>query len=338
MSSKSPLLLFLPVAAGAQWQPLTTGTTVSLRGLSVVSESVVWASGTRGTVIRTIDGGTTWAVESIPGASRMDVRSIHARSANVAHAAATAGRIWRTTDGGKTWSLRYQASDTTVFLDAITFFDDKRGLALGDPIGGRFLLLVTQDGGDTWQEAPIASRPPAVAGEAAFAASGTALVSRAPALAWIGSGGGAAHAFVSRDAGKTWTAYSTPLVSGAPSQGVFSVAFGDAMHGVAVGGDYQRADSTRGNAAFSSDGGRSWTAATVAPHGYRSGATAIVRATNVTAIAVGTSGSDISSDGGRTWTPIDSTGFNAVQFAPGGTAYAVGAGGRVAKLTTPHTP
>ena len=50
----------------------------------------------------------------------MDLRAVHARSAEVAHVAATAGRIWRTTDGGKSWSLRYQAADTTMFLDAIT--------------------------------------------------------------------------------------------------------------------------------------------------------------------------------------------------------------------------
>jgi hypothetical protein len=182
------------------------------------------------------------------------------------------------------------------------------------------------------------SRPAAVAGEAAFAASGTALVARGPALAWIGSGGGAAHVFASRDAGSSWTAYATPLVSGGSSQGVFSLAFADLVRGVAVGGDYQRADSSRGNAAFTTDGGKTWTAATAAPRGYRSGASAILRGGSVTAIAVGTSGSDISSDGGRSWSPIDSTGFNAVQFAPGGSAYAVGAGGRAGKITLARGP
>src|SRR5678815_1467509 len=92
------------------WESLKVETTASFRGLSVVDDRVVWASGTRGTVIRTIDGGTTWSVESLPGAATFDLRGIHARNANVAHVAATSGRIWRTTDGGRSWSLRYQLS------------------------------------------------------------------------------------------------------------------------------------------------------------------------------------------------------------------------------------
>ena len=97
------------LSAQASWDTLKVETTASFRGLSVVDDRVVWASGTRGTVIRTTDGGNTWRVDSLPGAATFDLRGIHARNANVAHVAATAGRIWRTTDGGRTWSLRYQA-------------------------------------------------------------------------------------------------------------------------------------------------------------------------------------------------------------------------------------
>ncbi len=50
----------------AQWVKQTVNTTASFRGLSVVNEKVVWASGTDGTVIRTIDGGKTWNVMTIP--------------------------------------------------------------------------------------------------------------------------------------------------------------------------------------------------------------------------------------------------------------------------------
>jgi photosystem II stability/assembly factor-like uncharacterized protein len=141
-------------AADGQWEQLSTGTIASLRGLHAVSERVVWASGTGGTVIHTTDGGTTWRVDTIPDASAFDVRAVHARSDMVAHAAATAGRIWRTLDGGRSWSLRYQATDTTVFLDAIAFWDDRHGLALGDPIGGRFFVLLRDEGGVRWGVAP----------------------------------------------------------------------------------------------------------------------------------------------------------------------------------------
>jgi photosystem II stability/assembly factor-like uncharacterized protein len=325
----------LAATAGAQstWEVLKVETTASFRGLSVVSDRVIWASGTRGTVIHSVDGGTSWRVDSIPGAAALDIRAVHARSADVAHVAATAGRIWRTTDGGKTWSLRYQAADTSMFLDAITFFDDRHGLALGDPMGGRFVILVTRDGGDRWTEAAASSRPEAMEGEAAFAASGTSLVLSSSLLGWLGTGGSVARVFRTVDAGETWAVAASAIPPKVGSGGVFSVAFADPMHGIAVGGDYERADSSAGTAAFTSDGGATWSPATRFPRGYRSGvALRRVNQDDLIAVAVGTTGSDVSRDGGRTWSPLDGTAFNAVQFAPSGVAFAVGARGRVARL------
>lgn len=320
-------------SAGAQprWQLLDAGTRASLRGLSVVDDHVVWASGQRGTILRTVDGGASWEIHTIPRANRFDVRAIAGRSATVAHAAATAGRIWRTNDGGKTWSLRYEATDTSAFLDAIVFRDDLHGVALGDPVAGRFLLVVTDDGGETWREAPAASRPVAVPGEAAFAASGTSLVVQGRSRGWLGSGGAAAHVFRSADFA-SWSPVTVPMRSEGAGAGVFSLAFADSLHGIAVGGDYTQPDSVRGNAAWTRDGGVTWEPPRQPPGGYRSGASAQWRAGQIVAIAVGTNGADISSDGGETWHPLDSTGFNAVQFAPGGVAFAVGGGGRVARL------
>jgi len=320
-------------AQGA-WTPLPAGTTASFRGLSVVDDDVIWASGTRGTVAHSSDGGRTWSVDTVPGAAVMDLRAVAGRSASVAHVASTAGRIWRTMDGGRTWSLRYQATDTSVFLDGLVFSDDRNGLALGDPMGGRFLILETHDGGETWVEAPAASRPEAMDGEAAFAASGTSLVLGPNGMAWLGTGGRVARVFRSTDGARSWTAHPSALLARDGSGGVFSVAFADADHGIVVGGDYLQADSARGTAAFTGDGGRTWTPATVMPRGYRSGAA--MRGS--VAIAVGTNGSDISRDTGRTWAPLDGTAFNAVQFAPSGIAFAVGARGRIATLDPRSIP
>jgi photosystem II stability/assembly factor-like uncharacterized protein len=331
-----PFAVLLSGTAGrAQaWEHLKVETTASFRGLSVVDDRVVWASGTRGTVISTGDGGNTWRVDSIPGAGTMDLRAIHARSAQVAHVAATAGRIWRTTDGGRSWSLRYQAADTSMFLDAIAFFDDRHGMALGDPMRGRFVILVTRDGGDTWSEAPEGSRPEAADGEAAFAASGTSLILMHDRFGWLGTGGSLARVFRTVDAGANWSGAPSAIPPRTGTGGVFSVAFADTLHGVVVGGDYERPDSSRGTAAITTDGGVTWTPATAFPRGYRSGV-AIRRSApdRVIAIAVGTTGSDVSRDGGLSWTPLDGTAFNAVQFAPSGIAFAVGGRGRVARLS-----
>ena len=328
--------LLAPVATHGQspaWESLKVETTASFRGLSVVDDRVVWASGTRGTVIRTIDGGTTWSVESLPGAATFDLRGIHARNANVAHVAATSGRIWRTTDGGRSWSLRYQSADTSMFLDAIVFVSDRVGFTLGDPMGGRFVMLVTRDGGDTWNEGPTNSRPEAMEGEAAFAASGTSLVFSNPQLGWLGTGGSVARVFRTVNGGASWTVAPSAIPPRAGSGGVFSVAFAGLLNGIVVGGDYERPDSTRGTSAFSQDGGVTWQPSASFPRGYRSGvAMRRVNTGEMIAIAVGTTGSDISRDGGRTWSPLDGTAFNSVQFAPSGVAFAVGGRGRVARL------
>jgi photosystem II stability/assembly factor-like uncharacterized protein len=104
------------------------------------------------------------------------------------------------------------------------------------------------------------------------------------------------------------------------------------LHGVAVGGDYESPDSVRGTASFTTDGGTTWTPAKRFPRGYRSGvALRRITADSLIAVAVGTTGSDVSHDGGLTWTPLDATAFNAVQFAPSGVAFAVGGRGRVAR-------
>lgn len=326
-----------PVVAHAQWTAQRSGTDASLRGLSVPSAQVAWASGTGGVVTRTIDGGGTWRAESIPGAAKLDVRSIHALDANVAHAAATAGRIWRTRDGGRTWSLQWQSADTTVFLDAIAFWDPTHGIAMGDPQGGRFLLLVTNDGGDSWTELPAESRPAALPGEAAFAASGTSLVVHGTSQVWIGTGGGNARVFRSRDRGRSWEVSSAPIAATNGSSGIFSLSFADERNGFAAGGDYQKPGATEMNAAQTSDGGVTWrTVKGSTPAGYRSG---VAHADARTLVAVGTSGTDVSLDGGGSWRVVDATNLNSVRFAGSGAAgWAVGGGGRIVKWSPGNVP
>lgn len=328
---------FAPVMAHAQWTAQVSGTDASLRGLSVPSAQVAWASGTGGVVTRTVDGGTTWRAESIAGAAKLDVRSIHALDANVAHAAATAGRIWRTTDGGRTWSLQWQSADTTVFLDAIAFWDATHGIAMGDPQAGRFLILVTDDGGDSWTELPAESRPGALPGEAAFAASGTSLIVHGTSQVWIGTGGGVARVFRSSDRGRSWQVSAAPIAATNGSSGIFSLSFADARSGFAVGGDYQKPGAAEMNAAHTTDGGVTWrTVKGSTPAGYRSG---VAHADARTLVAVGTSGTDVSIDGGETWRSVDATNLNSVRFAVrGGPAWAVGGGGRIVKWSLGNMP
>ncbi|MEO6443662.1 MAG: oxidoreductase [Gemmatimonadaceae bacterium] len=322
--------------ARAQWTPLPSPTNVSLRGLSVVDARTVWASGAKGTVVHSVDGGNSWRLDTIPGASAFDLRSIHARDSRVAHVAATAGRIWRTTDAGATWSLRYQAADTSVFLDAVDFWDDRHGIALGDPIGGRFFLLVTDDGGDTWREPPVASRPVALEGEAAFAASGSSLALQGTGdsmVAWIGSGGRSARLHRSLPHLSGWTAYETPMRQGGAAEGIFSIAILPTGGLFLVGGNYSQDDSARANAATSVTGAEWSTRIAVPPRGYRSGvAFASTPAYRAVGLAVGPGGSDRSRDGGVTWLAFDRAGYHAVRATRDAIFFASGSEGRLARF------
>ena len=64
--------------------PQNSRTDVPLRGISAVSEKVAWASGARGTVLRTVDGGTTWQTLVIAGADSLDFRDIQGFDQNTA--------------------------------------------------------------------------------------------------------------------------------------------------------------------------------------------------------------------------------------------------------------
>jgi photosystem II stability/assembly factor-like uncharacterized protein len=326
-------LLGLSVSSAfAQWQPQTSGTQSDLRGLCVVNSSCVWVSGTRGAYARTTDGGKTWSVGAVPGAEKLDFRDVEAFGEAVAYLLSAgpgdASRIYKTVDGGKTWTMQFKSADPAAFLDALAFWDEKNGIALGDPVKGRFQLLVTADGGASWK--PVASKvlPPALSGEGAFAASGTCLVTRGASDVWFATGGAKlARVFRSRDRGKSWEVSETPVVAGAASAGIFSIAFRDKEHGMIVGGDYRKPRAMGVNAAITADGGKTWKP-------LRKGLPycSAIAWTKNRWVAVGTSGSHVSVDNGATWKLLDRENYNSVAFASTGEGWAVGPKGRIARL------
>ena len=326
--------LALPATAAAhkkppRWVPVPTGSDQQYRGLDAVDKRTAWVGGSDGEVLRTTDGGRTWKDVSPPDTVGLLFRDVEAESAQRASVLAIgegeASRIYRTTDGGRHWQLAFVNDDPAAFYDCMDFFDGgRRGLALSDPVGGKFRILGTFDSGRSWHVLPTRGMPAAVAGEFAFAASGTCLVTHGDRDAWIGSGGGAARVFHSRDGGFTWKVTAAPIPA-SDAGGVFSLAFRNRHDGVMVGGDFLAPDNGVDASGFTHDGDR-WRGGGDLT-GYRSG----VDWLGDTLIAVGPTGSDVSYDGARSWKPFDSAAYDAVVCVDG-TCWASGPAGAVAKL------
>jgi len=314
-----------------QWTKQTVDTTSSFRGLSVVDKNTVWASGTRGTVIRTIDGGGTWAVIKVPDAEKLDFRDIEAFDANTAYILSIgngeSSRIYKTIDGGKSWSLQFKNTDEKAFFDALACWDRNNCVAMSDPVDGKYVLFGTKDG-TTWKAMDTDKMASAKAGEAAFAASGTCLIAQGRDRLLLVSGGADARVFRSENRGVSWLVADAPIVKGTAGSGIFSIAMLNGKRGIIVGGNYEKPDENDRNLAHTYDGGRTWIAGS-GLSGYRSGVAYI---DGQTVVAVGSSGSDISNDGGKTWRNVDKLSYNAVQAKGSGAVWAVGEKGMIARM------
>jgi photosystem II stability/assembly factor-like uncharacterized protein len=331
-------LLVLPASASAhgfkpRWKPVPTGSDQQYRGLDAVDKRTAWVGGSAGEVLRTTDGGRTWADVSPAGSEGLlfrDVEAFGARRASVlAIGESDASRIYTTYDGGRAWRTAFVNDDPRAFYDCMDFFaGGRRGLALSDPVEGKFRILATDDFGRTWHVLPSDGMPAAAEGEFAFAASGTCLVTSGGRDAWFASGGGASRVFRSRDGGRTWSVTAAPIPAAAAG-GVFSLAFRNPREGAMVGGDFTAPENGADASGFTHDGGRTWTGGGDLT-GYRSGVDWVYGARS-TLIAVGPTGSDVSYDGARTWIPFDTAAYDAVDCVPG-TCWASGPAGAVARL------
>ncbi|KAF6824808.1 oxidoreductase [Colletotrichum musicola] len=339
LAAASPLSQKTPTSSrnlNLTWDILPTGSQQQFRGLSPVSDKIAWVSGTGGTVLRTTDGGATWAsVGPIlsPEDAELQFRDVHAFSAEKAVILSIGegadSRVYVTSDAGSTWTQSFANQETAAFYNCVDFEDDERGIAVSDPVDGKFRLIETLDGGESWAIVDSSGMAPALEGEFGFAASGTC-ISTAAGRWYLASGGvDPGRVFRSAD-GHRWEASGSAIAGGA-SAGVFSVLFRDASHGIAVGGDFNVANGSDYAASWSEDGGATWTASEAFPGGYRSGSSWAPGLCGV-AVAVGPSGSDITVDGGRTWKTIDSGSFDSVECLAGRVCWASGSSGRVGKL------
>lgn len=311
------------------WNVQNLESAASFRGLSVVNDDVIWASGTKGTVAKTVNGGEKWEEFSINGAEELDLRDIHAFDENTAYALSSGdvGNIYKTIDGGGEWSKIYSNDADGIFFDGFDFVSETEGYAFSDPINGKFYIIKTTDG-ENWRPIDLSKVPDCLEGEVAFAASGSSIRIRDGHI-YIGTGGSGARIIHSADSGSTWDVMETPLLHN-ESAGIFSLIFWTADNGFVVGGDYEQRFDKKGNAAFTSDGGKTWSLLEMTqPNGYRS---SVSRSPDLgLMLTVGPTGTDMSSDDGRNWMFVDETPLNVCEFGSR-TVWAAGPDGAVAKI------
>lgn len=316
----------------AQWTIQNSNTDAHFRAISAVNQDVVWAGGSKGTVLRTTNGGQNWEVIKVSGAEKLDFRGIkgidHQTAIAVSAGLAEEGqaRIYRTDDAGKTWDVVWQTDQKGVFLDGVAFWDKSNGIIFGDPIDNHLYLLRTSDGGKIWQRLSPTVLPANLPNEASFAASNSTMVVQGSKNVWIGTGG-ADHArvFRSTDRGHTWQVIDTDMAANA-SSGIFGLRFWDEKQGIAVGGNYKADKEAFENVIMTQDGGKTWQKATpTQPAGLKE---AVVRLKNGNLVAVGPAGSCISKDNAQTWQPLTGApvGLHALTSV-GNTCWATGAKG-----------
>lgn len=332
--------------------PQNSGTNQLLIAVSPVNSHIVWAGGTGGTYVVTTDGGAHWRAGVVPGAEALQFRDVYAVSDKVAYLMSIGNyprqfRIYKTVDGGATWTIEFKNKLEGAFYDCFSFWSPDRGITHSDSVNGVFPDIRTSDG-LTWQS--IASNmPPALTGEASFAASGTCITTQGEDNAWIVTGGQSvtgARVLATTDGGDTWNAYTTPLLS-SPSAGAISIAFRDGSDGIVGGGDLA-SDSSQATAT-SNDGGQTWALTNTPPTpgsifclayvrgNQQRGDPAYERTVVVTAETAASGFSAGSAawtpDEGQTWFALPSaSGYWAVGFADPQHGWFVGNNGQILKI------
>lgn len=302
---------------------------VSIRAIELMGNSLAFA-GSKGT-FGTIDLST--------GKVRANIEKYHTvipEFRAVAHTSndffmlsvANPALLYKTGDNGR-MELVYMEENDAVFYDAMTFWNDEEGIAIGDSMNGCLSLIITRDGGNTWKKLPCSNLPERIDGEGAFAASNTNIKVVGDDT-WIAT---TKRILYSGDRGKTWESYSTPVKQIESTEGIFSIDFYDQNLGVAIGGDFTAPEKNVGNKAITKDGGKTWQlfADSMDP-GYKSCIQFVPNSDGKGLVAAGFSGISYSSDMGSTWKELSDASFYTLRFKNDSIAYAAGKN-RIAKLS-----
>ncbi len=334
----------LQVAFTQKVEIVNSGTKTSIRGLCVVDDKIIWASGSNGMVAKSTNGGNSFSWQQVPNFEKRDFRDIEAFDSNTAIIIAIAepAQILKTIDGGKHWKIVFADSSKGMFLDAMSFYNDKNGVVVGDPITVKVyhkngteitlsdcinstynftFLAKTNDGGNTWKKANK-NLTILDSGEAFFASSGSNIVYQKNKMLFV-SGGKKSNLYYNKKK------YEIPIVQGFESTGANSIDVYN-NNAIIVGGDFSKDSSIANNCVLVDLKKMIFTQPKTSPTGYRS---SVVYVDQNMAIACGLNGVDISNDAGLNWIKISNDGFHVVKKSKKGKAlFLAGSKGRIAKL------
>jgi hypothetical protein len=318
---------------------LTQKKGVSIRGLAVPNTNTIWASGSEGSIAKSVNGGTDFEWMQVPGYESRDFRSIHAWDDKEAIIVAIEAPaiILKTKDGGTSWYKVYENADTLMFLDAIHFKDANNGLVVGDPIANTIFLLSSNDKGEHWNEIPSSYfKTPLEKGESFFASSGSN-IAQLSKYDFLVSGGLRSRLWING------AAMEIPILQGGTSTGANSLAISPNGNNIMiVGGDFMKDTSRTQNAVglklfIKPNSNKKWQSEKIPywkidefvglPNGYRSG---VEYVSNTILISCGTAGVDISKNKGKRWDLISTESFHVVRKQPNTKAvFLAGSGGRI---------
>ncbi|MDA8670057.1 oxidoreductase [Flavobacteriales bacterium] len=288
----------------------------SIRALEVENDSTCWFAGSKNKFGYTNDYGKTWKENVI----KYDTFNLEFRSISVTTnsifilSIGSPALLFKIDKKTLNYKLVYKETNEKAFYDSMQFWDDKNGIAVGDPTANCMSIVLTKDGGNSWKKIACENLPLAVEGEAAFAASNTN-ISLVDQKAFIATGGKEANVLVGTDYGKSWKKYKTPIIQGEKMTGIFSVNNLSVDTAIIAGGDWSAKQKIENTMAITKDGGNSWQLIENNP-GYISCVQFIPKTKSL--VASSTTGIYYSEDLAESWVKISDEGYYTFRVSENG--------------------
>ena len=288
----------------------------SIRALEVENDSTCWFAGSKNKFGYTKDFGKTWKENII----KFDTFDLEFRSISVTTnsvfilSIGSPALLFKIDKKTLNYKLVYKETNEKAFYDSMQFWDDKNGIAVGDPTANCMSIVLTKDGGDSWKKIACKNLPLAVEGEAAFAASNTN-ISLVDQKAFIATGGKEANVLVGTDYGKSWKKYKTPITHGEKMTGIFSVNNLSVDTAIIAGGDWSAKQKIENTMAITKDGGNSWQLIENNP-GYLSCVQFIPKTNSL--VACSTTGIYYSNNFAESWKKVSEEGYYTFRISKNG--------------------